>query len=266
MKIVVIVKEVPDTEAQITLKDGLPDLGGVSMVLNPYDEYAVEEALRQAEAAPGSTVTAVMIGSEASRKNLTNVLALGADDAVLISDPALQYAGGFGIDGLQAAQLLKAAIAPLAPELILAGRQGVDYDWGLCAIALAQLMGVAHVGLAGKLELSAGSFRAESEGDEGRLITEGALPAVITVDKGINEPRYANLKGIMAAKKKTIAEKSLGDLGLDAAGVGAGASAVRMQSCEFPPKRQGGRVIDGATAQEKAAELVRLLREEAKVI
>lgn len=266
MRFVVIVKEVPDTEAQITLKDGLPDLSGVNMIINPYDEYAIEEALRQAEANPGSTVTAVMIGSEASRKNLTNVLALGADDAVLICDAALQGGSGFGIDGMQAATVLHAAVAPLAPDVILAGRQGVDYDWGLTGIALAELLGFAHVGLISKLELSGGTFKAESEGDEGKLVTEGSLPAVFTTDKGINEPRYANLKGIMAAKKKTIAEKSLADLSLDAGSVGEAASCVRMTSCEFPAKRQGGRIIEGAGVQERVSELVRLLREEAKVI
>lgn len=266
MKFVVIVKEVPDTEAQIALKDGLPDLSGANLVINPYDEYAVEEALRQAEASPGSTVTAVMIGTESSRKNLTNVLALGVDDAVLITDPVLQTVAGFGIDGLQAAQILKAAIEPLGPDVILAGRQGVDYDWGLTGIALAELLGIAHVGLVSRLELGDGTFRAESEGDEGKLVTEAALPAVFTVDKGINEPRYANLKGIMAAKKKVIREQTLADLGLDPATAGAAASTVRMERCEFPPQRHGGRIIEGATVQEKVAELVRLLREEAKVI
>lgn len=266
MRFVVIVKEVPDTEAQITLKDGLPDLSSVNMIINPYDEYAVEEALRQAETHPGSSVTAVMIGSEASRKNLTNVLALGADDAVLVSDPALQGSAGFGIDGLQAAQVLKSAIEPLGTDVILSGRQGVDYDWGVTGIALAQLLGFAHVGLISKLELGDGVFKTESEGDEGKLVTEGSLPAVFTTDKGINEPRYANLKGIMAAKKKTIVEKSLAGLGLDAGQVGVSASGVRLEGCEFPPKRQGGRIIEGGSVGEKVAELVRLLREEAKVI
>ncbi len=229
MKFVVIVKEVPSTETQIVLRDGLPDLSSAQMVINPYDEYAIEEALQQAEKVPGSSVTAVMIGSEGSRKNLTNVLALGADDAILVLDPALQ-----GSDGLQLAQVLKAAIEPLGADVILGGRQGVDYDWGLTGIALAQLLGIAHVGLVSKLTLSGGGFTAESEGDDGKQITEGALPALITVDKGINEPRYASLKGIMAAKKKPVADKTIADLGLDAAQVGARSSAVVPIKSSFP--------------------------------
>jgi electron transfer flavoprotein beta subunit len=266
MKFVVIVKEVPDTETQIVLRDGVPDLSSAALVINPYDEYAIEEALRQAEKVPGSTTTAVLIGSESSRKNLTNVLALGIDDAVLISDPVLHSASGPGCDGLQLAQVLKAAIAPLAPDVILAGRQGVDYDWGLTGIALAQLLDIAHVGLVSKLEINGGTFRTESEGDDGTQITEGALPALFTADKGLNEPRYANLKGIMAAKKKTVTEHNLASLGLDAAQLGAANGAVLLMGSEFPPRRQGGRIIEGATVQEQVAKLVDLLRNEAKAI
>jgi electron transfer flavoprotein beta subunit len=259
MKIVVIVKEVADTEARIMLRDGKPDLSGVNMVINPYDEYAVEEALRIAEANPGSAVTAVFVGSEAIRKSITSVLALGVDDAVLIADPALA-----GAEPLQVARALRAAIAPLGADVILGGKQGVDYDFGLAAIAVAELLGLPHVGVVSKIELDGGRFRAECESDEGKLVTEGALPAVFTAEKGLNEPRYASLRGIMAAKKKPVAVQTLAGLGLDAAALGAG--RVELLGCEYPPQKQQGRMIEGETAQEKVANLVAALRNEAKVI
>ena len=261
MKIVVIVKEVPDTEARITIKDGQPDLSGVKMIINPYDEYAVEEAIQQADKLGDSTVTVVMIGGDNSKKNLTNVLALGAADAVLIKDEALQ-----GSDPLQLARVLKAAIEPLGAEMILAGRQGVDHDWGLTGIALAELLGWGHVGLITSLELSGGSFKATADGDNGKMTFEGSLPALFTTDKGINEPRYASLKGIMAAKKKPVAEKSLAELGLDAAEVGGAAAAVSFVGAELPPEKQPGRIIEGETVEAKVAALVDALRNEAKVI
>jgi len=261
MKIAVIVKEVPDTEARIELRNGIPDLSGTAMVFNPYDEYAIEEALRIAERTPESTVTAVMVGRPASQEILRKVLALGVNEAVLCADAELA-----GADPLQVAQVLKALVEPLAPDVILGGRQGVDYDWGYSAIALAELLGWPHCGLVSKLELNGGAFRAESEGDDGTQTTEGSLPAVFTTDKGLNEPRYASLKGIMAAKKKPLTVRPLAELGLDPAVVGGAASAVKLQGCSYPAAKKGGRIIEGETVAEKVAVLVKALREEAKVI
>jgi len=261
MEFVVLVKEVPDTEARIMLKDGRPDLSDTTMVINPYDEYAIEEALRQAEKRPGSTVTLVMVGGESSRKNIVNALALGVDKAVLISDPALA-----GSDALQTARVLKAAVEQLKPAVILAGKQGVDYDFGLTAIAVAEMLGMPHVGIITKLELSDGSFRAESDGDDGKLITEGKLPAVFTAEKALNEPRYASLRGIMAAKKKPLTVKTLADLGLAVDEVGPAKAKVHMLGCEYPKHKPPGRIIEGETVAEKVAGLVKALREEAKVI
>ncbi len=261
MKIVVIVKEVPDTEARITISDGKPDLNGVKMIINPYDEYAVEEAILQAEKLGGGSVTVVMIGSDSSRKNLTNCLALGAEDAILIKDDALS-----GADSIQLAKVLKAAIEPLGADFILAGRQGVDHDWGLTGIALAELLGWGHVGLITSLSIADGKFSASADGDSGKMSFAGSLPAVFTTDKGINEPRYASLKGIMAAKKKPVAEKTLADLGLDAATVGGANAKVRFVGAELPPEKQPGRIIEGETVEAKVAALVDALRNEAKVI
>ena len=256
MKVVVIVKEVPDTEATILLQDGLPDLSETKLVISPYDEHAVEEAIRIAEANPGSTITAVMVGQESSKKNLVNVLALGVDEAILIIDEALN-----GADSLQIAEVLKAAIEPLEADVILAGKQGVDHDWGLVPIALAHKLGIAHVGIVTKLELGAGTFTAHSDSDDGVFVTEGELPAVFTAEKALNEPRYASLKGIMKAKKKPLEVKSLADLGVE-----AGSPSIKVTNCDYPPAKQPGRIIEGETVQAKVAALVDALHNEAKVI
>lgn len=259
MRIGVIIKEVPDTEARIVLgSDGKPDLAGVKFIINPYDDYAIEEAIKQAEAHQATTV-ALMIGNEDSRANLTQALALGIDEAVLVQDSALD-----GGAGLQNAKVLAAAVRSQRIDVVLAGRQGVDYDWGLTGIALAAELDWAHVGLISKLELRGGEFRAESEGDDGKLVSEGALPAVFTADKGINEPRLPSLKGIMAAKKKTVTVVGISDLGLTAAAVADG--KVGLVGAEYPPAKQPGRIIEGATVQEKVTKLVDALRAEAKVV
>jgi electron transfer flavoprotein beta subunit len=259
MRIAVIIKQVPDTEARIALgADGRPDLAGVKFIINPYDEYAIEEAVTQAQTHSAATL-AIMCGDDSSRTNLTQALALGIDEAILVSDSALDSADGLGI-----ARALAAAVRSFKPDLVLTGRQGVDYDWGLAGIAVAEELGWAHVSIVSKLELSGGNFRAESEGDDGKLITEGALPVVITVDKGINEPRLPSLKGIMAAKKKSIQVNSLSDLGLTAGDVGA--AGVELVGVQHPPAKQPGRIIDGASVQEKVTKLIDVLRNEAKVI
>jgi electron transfer flavoprotein beta subunit len=260
MRIVVIVKEVADTEARIALKDGLPDLSDTKMVANPYDEYAIEEAIAKAKEL-GAATTAVMIGSEQSQESLRRALAMGIDEAVLLTDPAMT-----GADPLQVAKVLKAIIEPLEPTFVIGGRQGVDYDWGLAAIALAEECGWAHVGLIAKLELADGKFRCETEGDDGKQVVEGSLPAVFTADKSLNDPRLPNLIGIRKAKKKPLEQKTLADYGLDGAEVGGSAAQVKLVSAEHPPKKEGGRMIEGETAAEKAANLIKALREEAKVI
>jgi electron transfer flavoprotein beta subunit len=260
MRIAVIIKEVPDTEARIALgADGQPDLSGVKWIINPYDEYAVEEAVTQAQSHGDAHTVVILCGDDSSRANLTQCLALGIEEAILVSDSALQSADSLGV-----ARALAAAVRSFKPDVVLAGRQGVDYDWGITGIALAEELGWAHVGIVSKLDLNGDNFRAESEGDDGKLITEGELPAVFTVDKGINEPRLPSLKGIMAAKKKSVSVNALSDLGLSQEDIGA--SGVVLTGAQYPPAKQPGRIIGGATVQEKVTNLIEALRNEAKVI
>ncbi len=265
MNIAVLIKEVPDTEARLNVKDWQVDLSEVSFVINPYDEYALEEALRIKDASEDKQVKVfvLMVGRETSRKNLLNCLALGADEAILIADPACD-----GSDPLTLARILAKVLKELSPTLVFAGKQGVDFDWGLTAIAVANELGYPHVGVVKefKPDFKNSSFKAVSEADEGELVFEGRLPAVITAEKGLNEPRYASLKGIMGAKKKPMNIKNLADLDIDAQSVGSSSSKVKLIRCVPPPEKPPGKIIQGETVEEKVKELIRLLHEEAKVI
>jgi len=257
MKIVVCVKHVPDTEAKIKIAaDGKgPDLAGVKMIVSPYDEYALEEAIRLRESGTASELVAMSAGGDEVAASLRQALAVGADRAVHVHDPALS-----GADALARAQALAAALAAEAPELVFTGKMGVGDDQGQVGPMLGELLDRPHVGNATKIEIASGTFTAW-RGVEGAVeVMEGSLPAVITWDKGDHEPRYASLKGIMAAKKKPLDVKKAADLG-----VAASPPRVVRESIELPPPRPAGKILTG-DAETAAKELVRLLHEEAKVI
>jgi len=240
MKILVALKQVPDTETTIRLAaDGRSlDLGDVKWITSPYDENALEEALRLKEAL-GAEVTAVAVGGEKVRPVLQNALALGAQEAVrLAAEPT--------DDPLAIAQALAGFARDRGFDLILLGNKGFGGDNSAVGPMLAELLGLAQANVVTRLELLDGRFRAERE---------GALPEVVTAQRGLNEPRYANLKGIMAAKKKTITE-------VDAV---AAAPQVVVAALSLPPARAQGRRLEGAPAAQ-AAELLGLLRTEAKLI
>ncbi len=263
MNIAVIVKEVPDTEARLSVKDGEIDFGGVGYVINPFDDYALEEALRIKDAKNDVFVYVVMVGRESATKNLLNCLALGADEAILVTELSIE-----NLDPHAIAKVLANVINPISPQIIFAGKQGVDYDWGLTGIALSVELGLPHVGVVKKFEpnFAEGTFRAFSESDEGDLLYEGKLPAVVTAEKGLNEPRYASLKGIMGAKKKPLKQLSFMEIGLSQDTLGSFLSKVKIVSLSEPPERKPGRIIEGETIEEKVVGLVKALHEEAKVI
>ncbi len=247
---VVCVKQVPDTETRVKLAaDGRHlDPGGVTWVLNPYDEYAVEQALRVRDQQGGGEVVAVSVGGAGAQTTLRNVLALGADRAIhLRTDlPAP--------DPLAVARALAAEIRGLGPGLVWLGRQAVDDDQAQVGPTLAELLELPCATVAATFALEGEKATVERDIEGGREVVELTLPAVVTADKGLNEPRYASLKGIMAAKKKPIEEKpaELGEPNLE------------VLALELPPARAAGRVVgQGAGA---VAELVRVLREDAKVI
>lgn len=248
MKILVALKQVPDTETKIKVAaDGRSlDPADVKWITGPYDEYALEEAIRIKEA-KGAEVVALSVGGDSAKEVLRNALALGADSAVLLKGD------GQG-DALAVAQMIAAYAKDKGFDLILCGNKGIGGDNAAMGPMLAELLGVAQANVIVKLELGEGTFRAEREIEGGSEMVEGSLPAVITAQKGLNEPRYASLKGIMAAKKKTIEE-------LDAA---AAPAVAVVSALALPPERPAGRRLEGEPAAQAQA-LLQALKDEAKV-
>ena len=248
MKIAVCLKQVPSTDTRIKIAaDGKRiDPAGVTFVTNPYDEFALEEAIRIKEA-KGGEVVVFSAGGSGTVAALRNALAVGADSAVLLKTDA-------DLDGLGAARLLAAELGGKGFDLILCGKQAVDDDAAQVGPMLAELLDLPCATVVVKLELGDGAAKATREIEGGVESLELPLPAVIAAQKGLNEPRYASLKGIMAAKKKPVEEKA----------VEAPAPLAEVVSLALPPARQAGKIVgEGAAA---VPELVRLLREEAKVI
>jgi len=263
VEIVVLLKQVPDTETSIRIGDDGTTIktDDVKWVINPYDEYAVEEALRIKESQGAGKVTILTVGQDRAVESIRTALAMGADEAVLIDDPLIA-----GSDGLGIAKILAAALKEISFDLIVAGMRAVDDDGYLVPAAVAELVGIPQVSMVIKQQIIDSKIRCERTVEEGTVVVEADLPALFTTQKGINEPRYASLPGIMKAKKKKLAKKTLADINLDANLVGSAGSMCRVTQLAFPPQREPGKIVEGETAEEKATELVRLLREEAKVI
>ena len=259
MKIIVCVKQVPDTTTRVRVApDGRNIVeGDVSWIVAPYDEFAIEEALKIKEA-KGGEVILVSLGPDRVQSALRTGLAMGADSAVHLKDALFDTT-----DTLGTARALAAAIKALAPfDLVLAGQQGVGGDHSQIPGLLAEMLDLPQVTVAVKIEVQDGKAIVEREVEGAHETWETSLPAVISAQKGLNEPRYASLKGIMAAKKKTIDVKDAAALGLDAAALNP---RVKIAALSLPPERPPVKMIEGDAATQ-AKELLRLLHEEAKVI
>jgi electron transfer flavoprotein beta subunit len=257
MKILVCIKHVPDTETKVKIAaDGKSlDEGGVKMIASPYDEFALEEALRLRDAAAGGEVVLACVGREAAQATLRQGLAMGADRAVLLQDESWERG-----DALSRATALAAIARAENPDLVFAGKTGVGGDNGLTGPMLAELLDLPHASAVFSLQLAGGRFTARRTVEGAVEVIEGSLPALIAWEKSENEPRYPSLKGIMAAKKKPLEVKTAADLGL-----GAAERRVVWEKMELPPARPSAKVLQGDAAQV-ARDLVLLLREEAKVI
>ncbi|GIW71586.1 MAG: electron transfer flavoprotein subunit beta [Planctomycetota bacterium] len=253
MHIVVLIKRVPDTASKITIAaDGRTiETAGLQFVLNPYDEFAIEAALQLKEQVGAGTVTVMTLGPAEAAQTLRSALAMGADRGV-----HLEHEQQLG-DPYAIARTLATAIQGLAPpaDLVLAGRQAVDSQSLAVGPMVASLLELPCVTDVTRLERQPeGKLRVEREVEGGHEVLLVEPPALLTTNKGLNEPRYASLKGIMAAKKKPIEEPAVP--------IAPALSAILR--LEYPPARQGGRIVgEGAAA---VPELVRLLREEAKVL
>jgi electron transfer flavoprotein beta subunit len=265
VNLVVLLKQTPDTESVIRIAgDGQSIVtNDLKWIINPYDEFAVEAALRVKEK-HGGTVTILSWGPQRVVESIRTALAMGADSGVLIDDQALE-----GSDSLSVAKALAASCRELNPDMVLCGSRAVDYDEAQRGPMVAELLGWPHLALAVALECDGTKVSVERPIEGGKVTVEASLPAVVTLggSHAVWNPRYASLPGIMKAKKKPLAAKKLADLGLDASDFGADAARIRIESLEMPSERAAGRIVDGnLDTAGKARELVRLLHEEAKVI
>ncbi|OQX84684.1 MAG: hypothetical protein B6D63_04010 [Candidatus Latescibacteria bacterium 4484_7] len=263
MKIITLLKRVPDTEARILINQegtGIRE-DGLKYVINPYDEYAIEEGLKVREKVGGdSKVTVVTMGPEEATELIRTALAMGADDAVHIVDPLLENAGPF-----TSAAVLAKVIEEEGFDIIFCGKQAIDDDMAQVQTILAEMLDIPQVNVATEFELSDDGKKAvlsrRIEGGDEKY--ETALPAIISCEKGLNEPRYASLPGIMKAKKKEIRKKTLADLGFETKPQGGRAEIVRWLPL---PKSGECKIVEAEELQDAVKELVRLLREESKVL
>ena len=260
MKIVVAVKQVPDTATQVKISGGDPkaiDTAGITWIVSPYDEFAVEEALRLKEKRGQGEVVAVSLGPDRVKEALRSALAMGCDRAIHINDPALANA-----DTLMTAQALAAVIKQEQPALVICGRQAIDDDMGAVAAQLAEVLGwpAASWIMEDSVDADAKNIRVGRQVEGGLELFDLPLPAVVSAQKGLNEPRYPTLKGIMGAKRKEIKDLKAGDVGM------AGeVPQLTLVGLEALPARPPGRIIPG-DVKDAVKELVRALREEAKAI
>ena len=211
MKIIACIKQVPDSEAKVRAEGGKVTWGDAPLVINPFDEYAVEGALQQREANSGSTVTALCIGPESAREALKHALAMGADEAVLVSDAALNE-----VDTAGAARVLAAAIQKIGADMVVFGRQTLDNGAGITPAQTARILGWPMLGLAGQIKIQDGTVTVDRVIEEGRQTVSAKLPAVVSVVQSIGEPRYPSFMGIRKASKATIPVWNLADLGTSA--------------------------------------------------
>jgi electron transfer flavoprotein beta subunit len=257
VNIVVCVKHVPDTEVPIRIRAderGIEE-SGLNFVLNFYDEHGVEEALRIKERL-GGTVTLVTAGPARAVEALRTGLAMGADAAIHIQDPALA-----SLDHIGTARVLAATIKSVPCDLVLCGKLSTDDNAAIVGPALAEFLGLPQATAVTKLDLGDGKATAHREVEGAVEVLEVTLPAVITVERGINEARYPSLPGIMRAKRTPVTVRTLADLGIGT----PPAAHVELLGLTPPPRRQAGRRLEGEPAAV-VHDLVRALREEAKVL
>lgn len=262
MNSIVCLKQVPDTEAQIRVKSEGIGTEGVKFIISPYDEYGIEEALVQKEKAGAGEVSIVCLGPDRCVEAIRTGLAMGADKAFHIDDPAFD-----GSDAMATAKALAEQIKKMDDYgLIFCGKQAIDDDQGQVGVALAEYLNIPHASLVTKVEVADGKAKVSRQIVGGEQIVELPLPCVITAQKGLNEPRYASLPGIMKAKKKPLNPVKTTDLGIDASATGTAGSKTKEANFTAPPARTEAKILGGESAEEKAAGLAKALREEAKII
>ncbi|OCA85323.1 electron transfer flavoprotein subunit beta/FixA family protein [Pseudobacillus wudalianchiensis] len=257
MNIYVLLKRTFDTEEKINLLNGEINEEGAEFIINPYDEYAVEEAI-QVRDDQGGEVTVVSIGCEEAEKQLRTALAMGADKAVLINSEDDVEDG----DQYTTAKIIAEYLKDKQADLIITGNVAIDSGSGQVGPRVAEMLGIPAITTITNLEIDGHTVTVvrDVEGDSETI--EASLPLLVTAQQGLNEPRYPSLPGIMKAKKKPLEELELDDLELDEEDVEAKTKTIEVF---LPPKKEAGKLLSGEI-NEQVSELVQLLRNEAKVI
>ena len=259
MNSVVCIAQVPDTESRIKIGAGSKqiDEAGIKFIVSPYDEHALEAAILL-KPAQGGDVTVISFGPDRVQGALRECMARGATKAMHIKGDVSNA------DSLGIAKVLAAAIKTIPHDAVFFGKQGVGTDNSLVGPMVAELLGYPQINVVTHLEVADNKINAHREIESAEEIIEAPLPAVITAQKGLNEPRYASLKGIMAAKKVAIDTKSTADLGLDDADIYK--QRVITLSLEMPAEKSGGRKVDGGDPNVAAQEIMKYIKEQAKAL
>lgn len=258
MKIVVCMKQTFDTEAKVTLNDkGFIDAAGVTLVVDPYSEFAVEEGIRIKENLGGEVII-VCFGDKEADTAIRQCLAMGADRAILVSGPRED------LDSPASVNILTKILEGIEADIILGGFKSVDNGSGQVMIRIAEQMAIPHVNMVVKIELQQDKAVATREIDDGVEMVEVSLPAVFTAQQGLAEPRYPTMRGIMQAKKKEIKYLNSEEFGFTTETIN-NLTKLKVHGYTLPLARGGGRIIEGA-ASESIVDLVKALREEAKVL
>ncbi len=255
MNILVLMKQTFDTEEKITLTDGKVNEDGIEFIINPYDEYAVEEAIKIKEN-DGGEVTIVSLGPSRTESAIRTAMAMGADKAILVENEDIP------LDEFSAANILSSVIKEQEYDLILCGHMAVDDGSSQVPQRIGELLGIPYIGTAVKVEASGTQVVVERDVEGDTEIVEAVLPVIIAAQQGLNEPRYPSLPGIMKAKKKPLERLEIEDLNLSDDEVQPRTEEI---SIYLPPKKEAGRILKGELA-DQSKELIELLRNEAKVI
>jgi electron transfer flavoprotein beta subunit len=262
-KALVIIKKTPDTESRIKLTGDQKavDNAEIKFIINPYDEFAIEEALQIKTREPSCEVVIASVGGDDVKELIIKGLAMGGDRGLLISNNGLAKE-----DSLMTAKVLAAVIKAEQPDIVLCGKQAIDDDNMHVGTMVAELLNWPHVNVVNELKINGSEASAKREIEGGQTeVYAFTLPAVIGANKSLNTPRYASLPGIMKAKKKPFDTKSVADYGLDAAKLQSGVKTV-VKGYKFPPQKPEGKMFKGEDVETMVAKVVKLLREEAKVI
>ena len=258
MKIVVLLKQTPDTEAKIGIDGNQISMTGAS-IINPYDEFAIEEALQVKSKNAGSEVVICSVGPADTKERILKGLAMGADRGLLVDNTGLESTDSLGIS-----KILAAVLKDEGASLVFCGKQGIDDDNMHVGTMTAELLNWPSVNVVNSFELNGDIAKIEREVEGGQVeVYESALPIIIGANKALNQPRYASLPGIMKAKRKPFDSKTIADFGLDASAL---APKTEVASFDFPPEKPQGKLFKDKPVKEMVGEVVQLLKEEAKVL